>query len=126
MTIYTESQKGRKNGNGAYSMSNRTPLTELERGIVAKLAKASFPPATASKRFAHDLADGYVKELSSRGRRFLAFVVNRFRRQYFLTEEETRWVAEWLHWQEEVKPDPVQESFPGIVEPEVKQMEMFQ
>jgi hypothetical protein len=75
----------------------RTPLTDLERSIVAKLSLASFPPATASKRFARDLAAGYVKELSSKGRKFLAYVVHRFRRQYMLTDAEQRWVNGWLN-----------------------------
>ena len=74
----------------------RTPLTELEQSIARKLITASFPPYSASKRFARNLADGYIKELSDKGRAFMAYVVHRFRRQYVLTEEEQRWVNEWL------------------------------
>lgn len=77
-------------------MKGRTPLTELEKGIAAKLARASFPPATASKRFARDLAAGYVRELSDRGRMFLAWVVYRFRLQYTLNPAEQVWVSQWL------------------------------
>lgn len=80
-------------------MKDRTPLTEIERGIVEKLSRASFPPATASKRFVRNLSDGYVKELSGKGRRFLAFVVHKFRRQYTLNEAEWAWVREWQSWQ---------------------------
>lgn len=83
--------------------SKRTPLTELEHSILAKLSLARFPPATASKRFASDLASGYVKELSSKGRKFLAYVVHRFRRQYVLTSAEQGWVDEWLN--AEITPD---------------------
>ena len=74
----------------------RTPLTELEKGIVSKLACASFPPGTASKRFARNLADGYVKDLSDKGRKFFAYVVNRYRKQYRLTPDEQAYVNEWL------------------------------
>ena len=71
-----------------------TPITELEQGIIAKLSSATYPPATASKRFVCDLHAGYVKQLSDRGRAFLAFIAHRFRRQYKLTEEEWAWVDE--------------------------------
>ena len=73
-------------------MSERTAITDLERGIIAKLGTATFPPATASKRFVRDLNSGYIRELSERGRAFLAFVAHRFRRQYSLTAEEWAWV----------------------------------
>jgi hypothetical protein len=82
----------------------RTPLTDIESAIVAKLVTARFPPYSASKRFARDLGAGYVKELSPKGRKFLAYVVNRFRRQYALTDEQQAWVAEWLNWSEPVQP----------------------
>jgi hypothetical protein len=85
-------------------MSDRTPLTDLETAIAAKLATARFPSYSASKRFARDLGDGHVKALSSKGRRFLAYVVNRFRRQYALSSEEKAWVNEWINWQDESKP----------------------
>lgn len=69
-----------------------TPISELERGIITKMARAKFPPATASKRFVADLSSGYVKQLSPRGRAFLAFVAHRFRRQYQLNADEWAWV----------------------------------
>jgi hypothetical protein len=73
----------------------KTDLTELEKSIIAKLATANFPPATASKRFVGDLSAGYVKQTSDKGRMFLAFIANRFRRQYKLSVEEQKWVDEW-------------------------------
>jgi len=69
-------------------------ITELERGIIKKLARATYPPATASKRFVRDLSSGYISQLSEKGRAFLAFVAHRFRRQYELTQEEWIWVHE--------------------------------
>jgi len=105
----------------------RTPLTEIEQGIAKKFGYASFPPGTASKRFAKDLADGYVKELSPRGRRFMAFVAHRYRRQYTLTSAELDWIAEWLlyeEWEVPAAPKPVPEpNLPGIVEEPATQME---
>lgn len=87
-------------------MAERTPLSELESAIVAKLVTANFPPYSASKRFARDLEAGCVKALSSKGRKFLAFVVNRFRRQYALTEAEKAWVQEWINWQDPTNQAP--------------------
>jgi hypothetical protein len=74
--------------------SERTPLTEIEKSIVAKLSMATFPPGTASKRFVRDLSCGYIAQLSERGRTFLAFVAHRFRRQYELTAKEWAWIKE--------------------------------
>ena len=73
-----------------------SPLSPLEQGIVRKLSEARFPPYSASKRFARELGEGHIQQLSTNGRRFLAYVVHRFRRQYQLTAEEESWVAEWL------------------------------
>lgn len=78
-------------------MPTPAPLSDLERGIVSKLSNVRFPPYTASKRFARDLASGYVVNLSDRGRAFLAFIVHRFRRQLQLSEEEWQWVRQWLN-----------------------------
>ena len=70
----------------------RTPISPLEKSIIIKLGTATYPPATASKRFVHDLCSGYIRELSERGRKFMAFIAHRFRRQYSLSEEEWAWV----------------------------------
>jgi len=72
------------------------PVAEIERDIISKVAKASFPPSTAAKRFMRDLDSGYVTHLSRRGRMFLAYIAHRFRRQYVLTEPEWAWVRDWL------------------------------
>jgi hypothetical protein len=77
-------------------MSAKTPLTKTELSIVEKLSHAHFPPATASKRLIRDLASGHVKNLSARGREFLAFVAHRFRRQWKPTAAELAWVRERL------------------------------
>ena len=87
--------------------AHRTPMTELEKSIAAKVASARFPPGTASKRFARDLGSGYIRELSPRGRRFLAFVAHRYRRQYSLSSEELQWIEQWISW---VAPLPPQVS----------------
>lgn len=79
----------------------RTLLSEIEQSIAAKLCTARFPAYSASKRFARDLGDGYVRELSDKGRKFMAYIVHRFRRQYTLTQEEQAWVDDWLNKQTE-------------------------
>jgi hypothetical protein len=73
-----------------------TPLSDLEKGLAAKVAGASFPPGTASKRFARNLEGGYIRELSDKGRMFFAYVADRFRRQYSVTPEERQWINNWL------------------------------
>jgi hypothetical protein len=83
-----------------------TPLTDLEQSIAKRYCAANFPPATAAKAFARNLEAGYVKELSSRGRHFLAYCVHRYRRQYVLTSEEAQWVNEWLSWQDHPQAAP--------------------
>ena len=74
----------------------RTPLNDLEKGLAAKVSGASFPPGTASKRFARDLGSGCIGGLSANGRMFFAYVAHRFRRQYQLTHQEQAWVDFWL------------------------------
>jgi hypothetical protein len=73
-------------------MKETSQITELERTIIKKLGRANYPPATASKRFVNDLNSGRIKQLSERGRAFLAFVAHRFRRQYELNADEWTWV----------------------------------
>lgn len=93
-----------------------TPLTELERSIAAKYSRANFSPATAAKRLARDLNSGHVQQLSDRGRAFLAFCVNRYRRQYELTVEEKAWVEQWQSWKE--PPPPLPKSLMSFLEKE--------
>ena len=47
-------------------MTDRTELTELEKGIARKYSGASFPPATAAKAFARNLELGHTTHLSSK------------------------------------------------------------
>jgi hypothetical protein len=78
--------------------TDRTELTELEKGIARKYSGASFPPATAAKAFARNLELGHTTHLSSKGRAFLAYCVQKYRRQYKLTADEQAWVDEWKAW----------------------------
>lgn len=70
----------------------KSPLSELERSIVSVVCGASFPPATAAKRFIMRLAGKEIQYLTPRGRWFLAYIAHRFRRQYALTVEQWQWV----------------------------------
>jgi hypothetical protein len=70
-----------------------TELDQIERAIYRKVSGASFPAATASKRFMQ--GDPDLMKLSDKGRRFMAYIAHRFRRQYALTEEEWAWVNQW-------------------------------
>jgi hypothetical protein len=71
----------------------RTPMTDLEWGMVSKLKGASQQAASAGKRFIRIL--GRKSQLSEAGRRFLAELFHRYRRQYKTTNEETLWLKEW-------------------------------
>ena len=81
---------------GSEAAPPASPLSRLEREIIGVISGATFPPATASKRFVRDLSCGHVRLLSERGRCFLAFIAHRFRRQYVLTAEQWAWVDEYL------------------------------
>lgn len=80
-------------------MKPLTPISEFERELARTVGEASFPPATAAKRFIHSL-NGYngakIENLSAGGRWFLAFIAHRFRRQYRLTPEQWQWVNDRL------------------------------
>ena len=89
---------------------NTTPLTEIEKSIVGKIGRAKMPPATACKRFARDLSNGRIRELSDRGRAFLAFIAHRFRRQYRLSPEECEWIRTWFAEAAEKQPSDLQPS----------------
>lgn len=82
-----------------------TEFSAIERSIIAKIGSARFPPATASKRFARDLSSGAVTQLTGKGRRFLAYVANRFRRQYLLSADEIEWISQWINWKEDASPE---------------------
>jgi hypothetical protein len=97
----TQVGSGKRMSGREAASSVRTEISALEASIIAKLATATYPPATASKRFVRDLSSGYIQQLSDKGRTFLAFVAHRFRRQYELTQEEWQWVRE--HQKEETK-----------------------
>lgn len=73
-----------------------TPLSDFEKELAAKVCGASMQAYSASKRFARDLNAGHIRQLSDRGRGFLAFMAHRYRRQYQLTAEEQAWVKKWI------------------------------
>jgi hypothetical protein len=71
----------------------REPMTDLEWGMVQKLKGASQQAASAGKRFIRIL--DRESRLSDAGRRFLAELFHRYRRQYRTTDEETLWLMQW-------------------------------
>jgi hypothetical protein len=80
-------------GGNSMSKTPRTLLNDLERNLYRKVSEASFPPATASKRFMQGDPDRIM--LSDKGRKFMAFIAHRFRRQYVLDNKELFWIDEW-------------------------------
>ena len=84
---------------------NYCPLSEMELSIVKTLSRATFPIASGPKRFIGDLSSGYKKKLSDGGRQYLAWIANRFRRQYQLSAEQLQWVTEHIYEGERIGAD---------------------
>lgn len=76
---------------------NYQPLSAMEQSIVATVSRATFPPATGPKRFIGHLAAGYTKQLSDGGRQYLAWIAQRFRRQYTLSESQWIWIRDHIY-----------------------------
>jgi hypothetical protein len=77
-------------------VGKKDALTEFEKELAATVSRATFPVGSGAKRFIRDICSGYIRECTERGRWYLAFVANRFRRQYVLTAEQRVWVDERL------------------------------
>lgn len=73
------------------------PITDFERQIITTVSRATFIPGTGPKRFIRDCYSGHIKQLTEKGRWYLAFIAHRFRKQYALTAEQMAWVTEQLN-----------------------------
>jgi hypothetical protein len=72
----------------------RTSMNEIEWTIVRKLqGHVTFPPGHSHKRFILGLNE--YSRLSDRGRNYLAYIANRYRRQWKTTHEEFAWIVQW-------------------------------
>ncbi len=74
----------------------KTPISDFEMELARTCARATFPIGSGPKRFIHGIVDGHLKNITERGRWYLAFVAHRFRRQYLLSAEQWAWVNEQL------------------------------
>jgi hypothetical protein len=75
-----------------------TPMNEIEKTIVRKLqGHVTFVPASSHKRFIKNLIPE-TGRLSDRGRNYLAYIANRYRRQWKCTHEEFCWIVQWCRW----------------------------
>ena len=73
-------------------------MDEIERGIVRKMqASVTFVPGSSHKRFVRDMNPD-TSQLSERGRQYLAYIANRYRRQWKATHEEFAWIVQWCAW----------------------------
>ncbi len=71
-----------------------TPLTLLEISLVEKLQGCvTFPAGSSHKRFIRGLSD--KSQLSDRGRAYLAYIAQRYRRQWTANEAEFNWIVQW-------------------------------
>lgn len=86
-------------------MHDRTDLSEIENAIAVKLTGVRYSPGTAAKRFARDYGNGFIKQLSPRGRKFMAWIANRYRRQLQFSSEEHAWVLHWLFFEDLASPN---------------------
>jgi hypothetical protein len=76
----------------------RTQMDAIEQGLVRRLqANVSFPPGSSHKRFINHL-DAERSRLSDRGRAYLAYIANRYRRQWKPTHEEFCWIVQWASY----------------------------
>lgn len=73
---------------------NVAPISDFELRLACDVSRATFPAGSAPKRFIRDISA--QTKLSDRGRCYLAYIANRFRRQYSLTPDQWAWVNEWL------------------------------
>jgi hypothetical protein len=72
----------------------RTQIEPTEWLIVFKMQRnVTFPPGTSHKRFINGLR--VDSQLSDRGRQYLAYIANRYRRQWTATPEEFEWIVKW-------------------------------
>jgi hypothetical protein len=76
----------------------RTPLDEIEKSIIRKMqASVTFVPGSSHKRFVRDLNPD-TSALSTNGRNYLAYLANRYRRQWIASAEEFAWVVQWCRY----------------------------
>ena len=69
-------------------------MTDVERGLVAKLqAQVTFIPGSSHKRFVLGLNEH--SQLSEKGRNYLAYIANRYRRQWKASPDEFEWIVAW-------------------------------
>jgi len=83
-------------------------MDAIEKNIVRKLQEyVTFVPASSHKRFIRDL-DPRNSQLSDRGRAYLAYIANRYRRQWEATHEEFCWIVRWASYGTLSKPSKTQ------------------
>jgi len=75
-------------------MPQMTPISEFELRLADRVACATFPVGHSHKRFIRGISA--ASKLSDRGRWYLAFIANRYRWQYKLSEEQWAWIRERL------------------------------
>jgi hypothetical protein len=69
-------------------------MTNVEWGILRKMqASVTFVPGTSHKRFILGLTEH--SQLSPGGRKCLAFIAHRYRRQWKASGEELEWIDHW-------------------------------
>lgn len=75
----------------------RTQIEPDEWLIVYKLqTKVIFPPGSSHKRFIHRLS--VESQLSTRGRMYLAYIANRYHKQWTATDAEVEWIVRFGGW----------------------------
>lgn len=73
-------------------------MNEIERTIVRKMqGHVTFVPGSSHKRFIRDI-NAETTQLSDRGRNYLAYIANRYRRQWKCTHEEFCWIVQWCRY----------------------------
>jgi hypothetical protein len=78
----------------------KEPRTQIEPDewlIVYKLqTNVTFLPGSSHKRFINSLSVNST--LSNRGRMYLSYIANRYRKQWHASDAETEWIVRWGSW----------------------------
>jgi hypothetical protein len=69
-------------------------MSNVEMAILGKLqASVTFVPGSSHKRFILGLSEH--SHLSAKGRNYLAYIANRYRRQWKASDDEFEWIDRW-------------------------------
>lgn len=79
------------------SKTNIQPVTEHENRLIGKVSSATFPAGSSHKRFMRNWGPPESRKLSDEGRRYLAYIAWRYRKQYKLSPDDLLFIRKWIY-----------------------------